>query len=74
VPPLTGPAFAANWKGHSLAELYAKVKTMPPGSGGSLSDADYRAATAYLLQANGYKPGQPLPDDEALLRAIGMAD
>lgn len=74
VPPLTGPAFAANWKGHSLAELHAKVKTMPPGSGGSLSDADYRAATAYLLQANGYKAGQPLPDDEALLRAVGMGD
>ena len=70
VPPLKGPAFLANWKGHTVGDLYAKARTMPPGAPGSLSDADYLAVVAYLLQQNGYKPGQDLPQDEALLNAI----
>ena len=52
IPPLRGPAFLANWRGRPAAELLAKVRTMPPGAGGSLPDADYRAVTAWLLQAN----------------------
>ncbi|HTM94801.1 MAG TPA: PQQ-binding-like beta-propeller repeat protein, partial [Croceibacterium sp.] len=54
VPPLKGAAFAANWKGRPAAGLLAKVRTMPPGAAGSLPDADYRAVTAYLLEANGF--------------------
>jgi alcohol dehydrogenase (cytochrome c) len=53
IPPLKGAVFLANWRGHPAAELLGKVRTMPPGAGGSLPDADYRAVTAYLLQANG---------------------
>ena len=30
------------------------------------------AAVAYLLQENGYKPGQDLPTDEAMLNGIGF--
>jgi alcohol dehydrogenase (cytochrome c) len=52
IPPLKGPAFAVNWRGNP-ADLLAKVRTMPPGAGGSLPDADYRAVTAWLLQTNG---------------------
>jgi alcohol dehydrogenase (cytochrome c) len=72
VPPLKGAAFLTNWKGHTVGELYAKVRTMPPGAPGSLSDADYLAAVAYLLQANGSPPGQDLPQDEAMMNAIGF--
>ena len=54
----------------SGGELYARVRTMPPGAAGSLPAADYLAVTAYLLEANGLPPGQALPADEAALRAI----
>ena len=54
-PALKGAPFLANWKGKSAA-LYAFIRqSMPPGAGGSLSDSDYRAVTAYILQANGQK-------------------
>jgi PQQ-dependent dehydrogenase (methanol/ethanol family) len=53
VPPLKGAPFLANWRGHPFAELLAKVHTMPLGAPNSLPDGDYRAVTAYLLQANG---------------------
>ena len=52
IPPLKGPAFVANWRGRPMAELLAKVHTMPPGAANSLPDADYRAVTAWLLQTN----------------------
>jgi mono/diheme cytochrome c family protein len=52
IPPLSGPAFVANWRTRPAAELLAKVRTMPPGAAGSLPDADYRAGTARLLQTN----------------------
>jgi PQQ-dependent dehydrogenase (methanol/ethanol family) len=52
VPPIRGSAFTTNWRGRPAA-LLAKVRTMPPGAANSLPDADYRAVTAYLLEANG---------------------
>jgi len=52
-PALKGSAFLDKWKGKNAA-LYTFVhQNMPPGAGGSLSDSDYRAITAYVLQANG---------------------
>jgi alcohol dehydrogenase (cytochrome c) len=72
VPPLTGEAFLANWRGRTLADLVAKVRSMPPGAGGSLSEADYLTVTAYLLQANGFPVGQALTGEEAALRGIGF--
>ena len=45
---------------------------MPPGAAGSLSGPDYLAAMAYILQQNGFKPGQPLTGDIALLQDIGF--
>jgi alcohol dehydrogenase (cytochrome c) len=74
VPPVQGAAFLANWKGRTLAELLAKVHTMPPGAGGSLPDADYLTVTAYLLQANGFKAGEALSGDPAKLREIGFGE
>jgi mono/diheme cytochrome c family protein len=52
-PPLKGEPFLATWKDKTGAELYAYIhQNMPPGSGGSLSEGDYRAVAAYILQAN----------------------
>jgi alcohol dehydrogenase (cytochrome c) len=60
-PPLKGPTFLANWKGKTAADLYAFIhQSMPPGAGGSLSNGDYRAITAYVLQGNGVKDGAPI--------------
>ncbi len=74
-PPLRGAAFLANWKGRTLAELFAKVKTMPPGAAGSLSEQDYLATLAYILQANGFRPGQqPLTANPDALRDIGLGE
>ena len=74
VPPVQGAVFLTNWKGRTLADLFAKVRTMPPGAAESLSEADYLAVTAYLLEANGFKPGEALAADEAKLREIGFGD
>ncbi len=60
-PPLKGPAFLASWKGKTAAQLYAYIhQNMPPGAGGSLGDADYRAVAAYILQGSGSKDGAPI--------------
>jgi len=72
VPPIRGDAFLANWNDRTLAELLAKVQLMPPGAGGSLPNADYLAVTAYLLEINGFPPGQALPGEQTRLREIGL--
>ncbi len=74
VPPLAGAGFLSHWRGRSVGELFAYVRDMmPPGGGGSLSDTDYLAVTAYLLAANDYPAGaEPLESDEAILRAVGI--
>jgi mono/diheme cytochrome c family protein len=60
-PPLKGAPFLANWKDKTAGDLYAYIhQNMPPGAGGSLSDGDYRAIAAYILQANGAKDGAPI--------------
>ncbi|WP_159797612.1 outer membrane protein assembly factor BamB family protein [Croceibacterium salegens] len=54
IPPVKGAAFKANWGDTSAAQLSAYLKTaMPPGAGGSLSDAEYRAVADYILKVNG---------------------
>ncbi|HSG32972.1 MAG TPA: c-type cytochrome, partial [Sphingomonadaceae bacterium] len=74
-PPVAGAAFMTNWRGKNLADLYSLVSlTMPPGAGGALSEEQYRALIAYLLEANGFGPGDELPADLAGLRAIAIED
>ena len=58
-PPLAGTTFMAAWGKRSTAELYNLVKaSMPYGNGNSLDAATYRSIIAYVLSANGAKPGQ----------------
>jgi len=62
-PALKGAPFLANWKGKTADQLLAFIRqNMPPGGAGSLGDADYRAVTAYVLQANGTKQGGRIGD------------
>lgn len=65
MPALKGPAFMAGWNGRALSELFAFVRTsMPPGAGGSLKDQQYVDVITYLMQENGFEPGdETLPAD-----------
>lgn len=72
-PPVRGPAFLANWRGRTMADLYTLVRTtMPPGAASTLSAEQHLNALAYILQANGFPAGDPLPGDDAALREIGF--
>ncbi|GAA0334375.1 PQQ-binding-like beta-propeller repeat protein [Sphingomonas oligophenolica] len=57
-PGLKGDAFAAHWSDKPAADLFAFIRSnMPPGRAGSLTNAEYSALTAYILQQNGVAPG-----------------
>jgi alcohol dehydrogenase (cytochrome c) len=75
-PALNDVGFRGKWRGHSLNALLACARsTMPPGRAGTLSDAQYLALIAAILEANGFKPGTgaaDLPADAAALSRIGV--
>jgi mono/diheme cytochrome c family protein len=57
-PQLKGDVFRHRWRPHSTAQLLDFVKSMMPlGDVGSLSDEEYRAVVAFLLESNGAPPG-----------------
>ncbi|MXY23176.1 MAG: PQQ-binding-like beta-propeller repeat protein, partial [Acidobacteria bacterium] len=57
-PPLRGVDFLNGWAGRTTDELFAYVRDeMPPGLGGSLSDAVYLNLVAYMLDVNGAREG-----------------
>jgi alcohol dehydrogenase (cytochrome c) len=60
-PQLAGGNFLRDWSNRSVADLFDVIRTtMPPGDPGSLGGA-YVDIVAYILQANGARPGaQPL--------------
>jgi len=60
------------WYGESLATLADRVKrTMPADNPGGLDDLSYVNVLAYMLQENGYQPGQvPLGVDPNLLELL----
>ena len=70
--PLAGKTFVAAWGKRTTKELYDTIQTsMPYGAGGSLDPKTYVDITAFLLQANGAKPGNaPLTADTSV--KIGM--
>ena len=68
-PPLRGVDFLNGWAGQTTDELFAYVRdAMPPGLGGSLSEQVYLNLVAYILDANGPRPGDaPLTADAAVM-------
>src|ERR1700679_585868 len=57
-PGLSGSGFLGSWGGRSTRELYQFIATsMPAGAPASLSEQQYTDVTAYLLAANGARPG-----------------
>jgi len=58
VPTLKGNAFLGGWRGRTLGELYAYLRTaMPPGASGQLDNQSYVDVTTYLLRENGFRSG-----------------
>ncbi|MCY4120115.1 MAG: PQQ-binding-like beta-propeller repeat protein, partial [Acidobacteria bacterium] len=72
-PALRGVDFLNGWAGQTTDELFEYLRDgMPPGLGGSLADSVYLELVAYLLDANGARPGDaPLTADAAV--TIGNA-
>ena len=57
-PALAGSSFMNAWGSKPVSELHALVKaSMPYGNGNSLDAGVYRNIVAYMLSANGAKPG-----------------
>jgi len=71
---LTGERFVGKWKGQTLDSLFTLTKnTMPKSSPASLGDDDYASLLAFVLQVNGFKPGnENLSPERALLNDIGI--
>lgn len=70
---LKGDAFLGKWGAGSatVGELYRYIHdTMPPGLGGTLSDAEYAAVLAHIMRENRARVGGPLPADEEQLAAL----
>jgi len=57
-PPLAGVGFLSNWHGKPASELHNRIKaSMPPGGNPALSDDDFAAIVAFVLQSNDLPPG-----------------
>ena len=57
-PALAGANFMSAWGDLSPAALFTRIRgSMPPGRAGALSDAEYLAIVAHMLQSNGARPG-----------------
>lgn len=57
-PPLVGAQFAENWRGQTLKELFARIRTMPPPNPAALSRTEVADVLAYMLQADGHPDGE----------------
>ncbi len=69
---LAGGKFMSKWTGKSVDDLYYITKTqMPYGAGGTMKDQEYIDIVAYMLKANGYRPGaKELKADPAVLKQL----
>jgi mono/diheme cytochrome c family protein len=55
---LTGPAIGAKWNGKTLEERFERIRdTMPLGNENTLGDKTYMDILAFILQFNGFPPG-----------------
>lgn len=71
-PGLIEDVFSTRWQDGNLGDLFTIVKaTMPQDKPTSLTDDEYAAIVAYLLQANRYPAGQQeLRPDTALKEVV----
>lgn len=66
-PALRGAGFLKDWESASTHVLFVKLRdSMPAADPGSVSDQDKIDILAFLLQANGFPPGQTELDPKEL--------
>lgn len=72
----TGGRFRLSWVDRTAGDLFETISTlMPEVDPGSLSPNEYASLVAYLLELNGYPPGElDLPTDVAALKKIEIVD
>src|SRR5262249_38541238 len=73
IPSLTGEDFEFNWYNQTVADRFERIRaTMPPASKGSLTGQVVADILAYILQFNGYPPGngELKPDIEGLKHIV----
>ncbi len=74
-PALGGNGFITSFGGKSTKDLYSFiVASMPAGAPGSLSEDQYTNITAYLLWANGAKPGTATFSKNTDVKVSSIAD
>jgi mono/diheme cytochrome c family protein len=73
-PPLKGTSFARHWDAANVAALFGFMKAkMPPDRPGQLNDETYADIIAYILDENGFKPGdKELPADANAQQAMSL--
>ena len=72
--PLAGSTFMASWGRRPVKEFYDDIRAnMPYGRAGSLDAATYQNITAFILMANGAKPGSKAFDGTSTVRVSAIA-
>src|SRR5262249_54938748 len=56
-PQLAGNNFMNTWRSRSTRDLFEKIQATMPPTGDTLSDDQFLAVTAFILQANGAPAG-----------------
>jgi alcohol dehydrogenase (cytochrome c) len=73
-PALAGAPFMAAWGRRTTKEFYDDIRAqMPYGKAGSLDAATYQNITAFVLSANGAKPGNTAFDGNQAVRISTIA-
>ncbi|MEY4967030.1 MAG: hypothetical protein RL274_2613 [Pseudomonadota bacterium] len=73
-PPLGGKGFLGAWGSRTTADFYKFIAvSMPAGAPASLSEAQYTNVVAYLLAANGARPGAKLFNKSVSVRISSVA-
>jgi mono/diheme cytochrome c family protein len=67
-PELWGDPFLAQWDNKFVGEFYTRIRnTMPEDAPGTLGEQDTLDIIAYVLQTNGFPPGdRAIPNANAL--------
>jgi len=76
VREFSGDRWIGAWSGSSVEQFYDLIRnTMPFDGPGRLSPEQYARVVAYILEQNGFPPGEEeLPTDEDRLEAIRIVE
>lgn len=70
-PELWGDPFLAQWENKSLAEFFSRIQTtMPEDAPGTLGESEVLDIIAYVLQTNGFPPGDKAIENKNALATI----